>query len=79
MLKAKYFMSGNSPLAPWNLGRANWDGREFMVGEELAARGLQAKYPVILIPGIISTALENWSTTGEYKAQFRKRYWGGAR
>ncbi|KIM23021.1 hypothetical protein M408DRAFT_332589 [Serendipita vermifera MAFF 305830] len=74
----RQMFSGNSPLAPWNLGRANWDGREFMVGEELAARGLQAQHPVILIPGIISTALENWSTTGEYKAQFRKRYWGGA-
>ncbi|KAG8818333.1 hypothetical protein FRC17_010875 [Serendipita sp. 399] len=70
--------SGNSPLVPWNIGRANFDGREFCVGEELSARGLRAKHPVILVPGIISTALENWSTQGEYKAQFRKRYWGGA-
>ncbi|PVF93551.1 putative LRO1-a lecithin cholesterol acyltransferase-like protein [Serendipita vermifera] len=70
--------SANSPLIPWNVGRVNFDGREFCVGEDLSARGLQAKHPVILIPGIISTALENWSTSGEYKAQFRKRYWGGA-
>ncbi|KAG8876893.1 hypothetical protein FRC20_000598 [Serendipita sp. 405] len=74
----KELFSGNSPLVPWNIGRANFDGREFCVGEELSARGLRAKHPVILIPGIISTALENWSTQGEYKAQFRKRYWGGA-
>ena len=65
---------GNSPLVPWNIGRSNFDGREFSVGEELSQRGLKAKYPVILIPGIISTALENWSTAGQYKAQFRKRY-----
>lgn len=74
----KELFSGNSPLVPWNIGRANFDGREFCVGEELSQRGLKAKYPVILIPGIISTALENWSTAGQYKAQFRKRYWGGA-
>lgn len=44
---------GNSPLVPWNLGRVNWDGREFSVGEELAKEGLQATYPVVLIPGIV--------------------------
>ena len=33
----------------------NNDGREFQVGEQLKERGLSAKHPVILIPGIIST------------------------
>lgn len=37
---------------PWKLAN---DGREFQVGEEMKSRGLEAKYPVILIPGIIST------------------------
>jgi phospholipid:diacylglycerol acyltransferase len=36
----------------WKL---NTDGREFQVGEEAKQRGLSAKYPVVLIPGIIST------------------------
>lgn len=36
----------------WKL---NTDGREFKVGEEMQARGLTAEYPVVLIPGIIST------------------------
>lgn len=36
----------------WKL---NNDGREFKVGESMAARGFSAKYPVVLIPGIIST------------------------
>lgn len=33
----------------------NNDGREFMVGEAMKARNLSAKYPVVLIPGIVST------------------------
>lgn len=33
----------------------NTDGREFQVGENMADRGLTAKYPVVLIPGVIST------------------------
>jgi phospholipid:diacylglycerol acyltransferase len=37
---------------PWKL---NTDGREFQVGDAIRARGLEAKYPVILIPGVIST------------------------
>ena len=38
---------------PWKLAN---DGREFLVGEEMKSKGLEAKYPVVLIPGIISTA-----------------------
>lgn len=37
---------------PWKL---NNNGLEFTVGGKIAAEGLSAKYPVVLIPGIIST------------------------
>ncbi len=37
------------------LWKFNNDGREFQVGESIKARGLAAKYPVVLIPGIVST------------------------
>jgi phospholipid:diacylglycerol acyltransferase len=37
----------------WKLAR---DGREFKVGEEASARGLSAKFPVVLVPGVISYA-----------------------
>ena len=37
---------------PWKLAN---DGREFLVGEKMKSKGLEAKYPVVLIPGIIST------------------------
>jgi phospholipid:diacylglycerol acyltransferase len=37
---------------PWKL---NTDGREFRVGDSIKARGLEAKHPIVLIPGVIST------------------------
>ncbi|KAF8496433.1 phospholipid:diacylglycerol acyltransferase [Russula emetica] len=59
---------------PWKL---NTDGREFQVGDAMKARGLEAKYPVVLIPGVISTSLESWSTSPEYRPYFRQKVWGG--
>lgn len=58
----------------WKL---NNDGREFQVGDQMAARGLSAMYPVVLIPGVISTGLESWSTSPEYRTFFRQKMWGG--
>ncbi|KAJ6593573.1 phospholipid:diacylglycerol acyltransferase [Mycena capillaripes] len=55
----------------------NIDGREFQVGEAIRARGLSAHHPVVLIPGIISTGLESWSTDPDYRAFFRQKLWGG--
>ncbi|KAJ7690718.1 phospholipid:diacylglycerol acyltransferase [Mycena rosella] len=55
----------------------NMDGREFQVGEAMRDRGLTAQHPVVLIPGIISTALESWSTEPEYRGFFRQKMWGG--
>ncbi len=37
------------------LWKFNRDGREFLVGDQIAARGLTAQHPVVLIPGVIST------------------------
>ncbi|KDQ55163.1 hypothetical protein JAAARDRAFT_37689 [Jaapia argillacea MUCL 33604] len=69
----------------WNRFRSNipeiWklnnDGREFQVGDQIKARGLEAKYPVVLIPGVISTSLESWSTSPQYRSFFRQKMWGG--
>ncbi|KAK7048151.1 Phospholipid:diacylglycerol acyltransferase [Favolaschia claudopus] len=71
--------------AEWQRLRSNipevWkfsnDGREFQVGEAMAARGLSAHHPVVLIPGIISTGLESWSTEPVYRPFFRQKLWGG--
>ncbi|KAJ3784308.1 phospholipid:diacylglycerol acyltransferase [Lentinula aff. detonsa] len=59
------------------LWKFNRDGREFQVGERMKARGLSAEYPVVLIPGVISTGLESWSTSPEYRPFFREKLWGG--
>ncbi|KAH7915076.1 Lecithin:cholesterol acyltransferase-domain-containing protein [Hygrophoropsis aurantiaca] len=58
----------------WKL---NNDGREFQVGEAMKERGLTAHYPVVLVPGIVSTSLESWSTEPEYRPFFREKMWGG--
>lgn len=41
------------------------DGREFQVGEDIKARGLDAKYPIVLVPGIISTVSTGYAYTRE--------------
>lgn len=61
---------------PWKL---NNDGREFRVGERMRDRGLHADHPVVIIPGIVSTGLESWSTSDEYRSWFREKVWGGLR
>ncbi|KAJ1934135.1 phospholipid:diacylglycerol acyltransferase, partial [Linderina macrospora] len=39
---------------------------------------LKKKHPVILVPGIISSGLESWSTANCSKQYFRQRMWGTA-
>ncbi|KAG1740885.1 Lecithin:cholesterol acyltransferase-domain-containing protein [Suillus paluster] len=58
----------------WKL---NNDGREFQAGEAMKARGLTAHYPIVLVPGIVSTGLESWSTSPDHRAFFREKLWGG--
>ncbi|KAF8608141.1 LACT-domain-containing protein [Ceratobasidium sp. AG-I] len=57
-------------------GRLWAESRDFRVGEAMKKEGLEAEHPVILIPGIVSTGLESWTTSPEYRAYFRKRLWG---
>jgi phospholipid:diacylglycerol acyltransferase len=64
-------------LAIPELWKINNDGREFQVGEAMRDRGLTAVHPVVIIPGIISTNLESWSTHPDFRAFFRTRIWGG--
>lgn len=37
---------------------------------------LKPHYPVVLIPGIISSGLESWGTAEKSRRFFRKRMWG---
>ncbi|OCF30537.1 phospholipid:diacylglycerol acyltransferase [Kwoniella heveanensis BCC8398] len=53
------------------------ENRDFTVGEELAQQyGLEKHHPIVLIPGIVSTGLESWSTESVARQFFRKRLWG---
>lgn len=39
-------------------------------------QGIRAQHPIIMIPGVISTGLESWSTEEGARQYFRKRLWG---
>lgn len=52
----------------------NYDS--FSVGLHLRSQGIEAYHPIIMIPGVISTGLESWSTTESARPYFRKRLWG---
>lgn len=45
-------------------------------GRRMSDKGAQAHYPVILIPGIISTGLEVWRGKKCSEPYFRQRLWG---
>lgn len=52
----------------------NYDS--FSVGLHARSQGIEAKHPVIMIPGVISTGLESWGTEEQSRQYFRKRLWG---
>ncbi|EXJ84933.1 phospholipid:diacylglycerol acyltransferase [Capronia epimyces CBS 606.96] len=52
----------------------NYDS--FAVGLHLQSQGISAQHPVIMVPGVISTGLESWSTGEKSRQYFRKRLWG---
>lgn len=54
---------------------------DFAVGMHMYNEGYRPKHPVIMIPGVISSALVNWGLHGSEecpsKAHYRKQMWGG--
>lgn len=50
--------------------------KDFRVGRILKQQGYTAQHPVVLMPGIISTGLESWTTDSDVSGYFRKRLWG---
>ncbi|KAJ3121824.1 hypothetical protein HK098_003338 [Nowakowskiella sp. JEL0407] len=86
------YMLGNTTTSPAVLYNMILGGstvpavapEEFLPGAKLAEEGYHSKHPVVLIPGIVSTGLEVWSTgagkdmgEGACGAKyFRKRMWG---
>lgn len=58
------FTATFSNLTTFNTPRAWMQNRDFRVGREEADRGLRKKHAVVLVPGVISSGLESWSTGG---------------
>lgn len=53
----------------------------FAVGKQLLRDyNIEAKHPVVMVPGVISTGIESWGVIGDDEcdssAHFRKRLWG---
>ncbi|EAW21567.1 phospholipid:diacylglycerol acyltransferase [Aspergillus fischeri NRRL 181] len=48
----------------------------FSVGLQLQAQGIEARHPIVMIPGVISTGLESWGTGPASRQYFRRRLWG---
>ncbi|GLT55998.1 hypothetical protein SLA2020_290730 [Shorea laevis] len=46
-------------------------------GEKLRKEGLQARHPVVFVPGIVTGGLELWEGHHCAEGLFRKRLWGG--
>jgi phospholipid:diacylglycerol acyltransferase len=46
-------------------------------GFQLAEKGAKSKYPVIMVPGFVTSALEVWQGKECAKQLFRQRVWGG--
>ncbi|XVF86862.1 hypothetical protein PTKIN_Ptkin18bG0075900 [Pterospermum kingtungense] len=46
-------------------------------GEKLKKEGLEAKHPVVFVPGIVTGGLELWEGRKCAEGLFRKRLWGG--
>jgi phospholipid:diacylglycerol acyltransferase len=54
-----------------------FESRDFTIGDDLAQQyGLSNEHPIILMPGIVSTGLESWSTDPSTRSWFRSRLWG---
>ncbi|RMZ89353.1 hypothetical protein DV736_g3419, partial [Chaetothyriales sp. CBS 134916] len=51
----------------------NYDS--FSVGLHLQSEGVKALHPVIMVPGVVSSGLESWSTDDASRPYFRKRVW----
>ncbi|WFD32802.1 phospholipid:diacylglycerol acyltransferase [Malassezia sp. CBS 17886] len=60
----------------YDTSRKLFETLDFRVGAEARERGARPKHPVVLLPGIVSTGLESWTTSGKEGGYFRKRLWG---
>ncbi|OSS49374.1 hypothetical protein B5807_05593 [Epicoccum nigrum] len=68
------FVKSAQQLQKQERDAVNYDS--FAIGMHARQQGIRAQHPVIMIPGVISTGLESWSTEEGARQYFRKRLWG---
>jgi phospholipid:diacylglycerol acyltransferase len=68
------FVKSAQQLQKQERDAVNYDS--FAIGMHARKQGIRAAHPVIMIPGVISTGLESWSTEEGARQYFRKRLWG---
>lgn len=71
-----------SKLANQSIPLAYWKEADKRPGYQLAQEGATAKYPVVMVPGFVTSGLEVWGGKECAKKHFRQRLWaalGGAR
>ncbi len=83
MLKLTFdeFYSANvQPLLDMGMRNLNGTAHEIeentRIGYQLRMQNAYAKYPVIMIPGFVTSGLELWEGTTCAKKHFRQRLWG---
>jgi phospholipid:diacylglycerol acyltransferase len=63
-------------LTALDTAKKAFTSRDFLVGEDATKKdGLKKRHPMVLVPGIVSTGLESWSTEPVSRTFFRKRLW----
>ena len=48
------------------------------IGYQLQQQNASAKYPIVMIPGFVTSGLEVWQAKACMKKHFRQRIWGSA-
>eukprot|EP00980_Cylindrotheca_fusiformis_P011278 scaffold2597_cov116-Cylindrotheca_fusiformis.AAC.6 len=60
-----------------SLAASNVTEEDSRPGFQLAKEGAEGQYPVVMIPGFVTSGLEVWKGTDCAKEYFRTRLWGG--
>ncbi|KAI8093378.1 Lecithin:cholesterol acyltransferase-domain-containing protein [Halteromyces radiatus] len=65
-----FFNPANTPTITEETFMPAWGAKDTM--------DLKPHFPVVIVPGVISSGLESWSTDEKARKYFRKRMWGTA-
>lgn len=76
MFNEEFVRNITSMLTPFPIQEAMYKESVGAPGKLLSSNGAKAKYPVIMIPGVVNSSLEVWEGRSCAKKYFRQRVWG---